>query len=249
MGNGIYIALSGSVAQSDALDVVANNVANAASTGFRAERMSFGQALSRARGQDSAFVGVAGTVTDTSQGTITNTGNPLDVALRGDGYFAVQTPRGERYTRAGSFHVDHSGTLVNADGYAVMSAQSRPINVPDNAKQIVVGADGAIMADGNALGTLDIKHFDQKMLAREGATMFALKAGVTPGATPATPPATAPVEPTEVVGGALEAGNFNIVRGMIDLVKISRNYESLHRMLENYKEIDSRTAQSIGGPK
>src|SRR5215510_5844300 len=101
MGSGIYIALSGAVAQSRALDIVANNVANASTTGFRAERQAFGKILGQAKSADQAFVQAAVTRRDTQTGAMRQTTNPLDLALDGDGFFAVNTPRGARYTRAG----------------------------------------------------------------------------------------------------------------------------------------------------
>ena len=113
MGNGIYVALSGAVAQANAFDVAANNVANAGTTGFRAERVRFQEALSRAQRHDAGYVEVAGTVIDPHVGAITTTGNPLDLALTADGHFVVDTPQGVRYTRAGNFRLDAAGTMVS----------------------------------------------------------------------------------------------------------------------------------------
>ncbi|HLL23801.1 MAG TPA: flagellar hook-basal body complex protein, partial [Kofleriaceae bacterium] len=106
MSSGIYIATAGAVAQSNALDATANNIANASTTGFRADRVSFKEALGAARSVDTALVDTASTRLDNEAGAIESTGNPLDVALEGDGLFAVETPNGPRYTRAGNFHLD-----------------------------------------------------------------------------------------------------------------------------------------------
>ena len=238
MGSGIYIPLSGAVAQQTALDVTANNVANASTAGFRAERVSFGTVLGRASGKDSAFVQVGGTKPDFSKGSLRETGNPLDLALAGDGFFAVDTPRGPRYTRAGDFRLDADGKLVNSDGLAARARGGGQLTVPREATDVVVGADGTITADGAEIGALELARFAPGILQREGANLFVAPAGAmtTAGQMP------------EVVAGAVEQANFSVVRGVVDLVKISRAYEALHRMIESYKQIDERTAREVGGP-
>src|SRR5215470_18684316 len=235
MANGIYVALSGAVAQSQAMDVVSNNVANASTTGYRAVRVTFGQALASAGGggPDQAFAQTTGTSTDTTQGTMIQTGNALVVALQGDGYFGVNTPGGVRYTRAGDFKIAPGGGLVTADGNAVRGANGSPILLPPDAGEITIGGDGSITAGGQNVGKLEIARFDAKTLVREGSTMFRAT----------TPPQTAGEAPT-VVSGALETANQNVVRGMVDLIRTSRTYEALHRAIETYKEIDQRTAQA-----
>ncbi len=239
MGNGIYIALSGAVAQSSALDVVANNVANAATVGFRAERMAFGKVLGRANGKDSAYVGVTTTRPDTSAGELRQTGNPLDLALSGDGFFAIDTPRGTRYTRAGDFQLDAGGRIVNPDGFTARARGGGAITVPPGAGQVTVGADGTVYADDQKIGALELARFAPGNAVHEGAAMYA-----------AAPGAQAQMGPMpQVIAGAVEQGNFNVVRGVIDLVKISRTYDALHRMIESYKQIDQRTATSVGVPR
>lgn len=246
MGSGIYIAMSGAIAQTESLDVTANNVANAGTAGFKAERITFGQALKSAGDRkDSAYVTPMATTIDPTAGVLTRTGNPLDLAISGDGYFSVQTPNGARYTRAGNFRTDAQGTLVTASGLAVRSKQSgAPITVPQNAKAVSVDANGTVRAhmdtkgaggdEGTPLGTLEIRRFARGELSQEGATLFAAKgAGVESNA--------------EVISGALEGSNFNVVRGVVDLVKISRTYEALHRMIETYREVEERTARNGAG--
>jgi flagellar basal-body rod protein FlgF len=234
MGKGIYMALSGAVAQQSALDVAANNVANAATTGFRAERVHFEEVLSRAHAKDAAFVAPASTATDETAGPITPTGNPLDLALQGDGFFAIDTPQGVRYTRAGDFRPDSRGRLVNGDGFAVRGTDGKPIAIPPDAADVQVAADGAVVADGETVGTIAIQRFPPGSLEREGAKRFAAT----------TPPVAG--EAPRVVSGAIEQGNFNVVRGVVELVRVSRLYESLHRMLEGYKQIEDRAARSLG---
>jgi len=239
MGSGIYIALSGAVAQSSALDVVANNVANASTTGFRADRLAFGKALGKASGKDQAFVQVAMTRSDSQNGTVRQTGNSLDLALSGDGFFAIDTPRGTRYTRAGDFSLDANGKIVNPDGFSARAKGGGTVNVPKDAEQVSVGADGTVFADDKKIGALELARFAPGNVVHEGGALFA-----------AAPGAQSNIgEMPQVLAGSVEQGNFNIVRGVVDMIKISRSYEALHRMIESYKTIDERTATSIGGPK
>lgn len=234
MGNGIYVAMAGAVAQSTALDVAANNIANAGTTGYRAERMKFAQVLAKAK--DQAFVRAAAGGTDTSAGQVQQTGNPLDVAIRGDGMFAVQSPRGVMYTRAGAFRVDNDHTLVNADGFAVRGTDGKPIVVPPDAKSLAIGGDGSVDADGQSIGQLEVSRFAPTQLARAGGALFtATGKPIAGGPAPDLQP------------GALEGANFNVVRGMTDLIRISRSYETLHRMIESYRDMDDRAARAIGG--
>lgn len=237
MGNGIYIALSGAKAQTTAMDVVSNNVANANTVAFRAERMSFGQALGKAQSPDAAYAQVRGGGTDTRAGAIQQTGNPLDLALVGDGHFAVKTPRGVRYTRAGNFRIGPQGTLVTSGGLEALGRTGEPIRVPADAKSVQIGADGTVSAGEDVIGQLRISKLDASTVKREGAGLFAGNAAV------------ADAEGVKIVPGALEKSNVNVVRGMVDLVRVSRGYESMLRMIESYRQIDSRTARQLGTPK
>jgi len=237
MSDGIYIATAGAVAQSAALDVTANNVANAGTTGFRGGRVTFSEALARARSPDMALVTGGTPALDSSPGAVATTGNPLDLALDGDGYFAVDTPDGVRYTRAGAFTLDAEGTLRTATGLAVRSADGGPLQLPPEATQIVVGEDGAIATELGPVGGLALASFAPGALRHDGGNLF-----VATGAPIAGPP-------PRVVQGALEGSNVNVVRGVVDLVKVSRTYESLLRMIQGFHDVESRAARELGGPK
>jgi flagellar basal-body rod protein FlgF len=234
MASGIYTAMSGAVAQSQALDVTANNIANADTTGFRAERISFAEALSQK--PDMIHTGIAGAAPDASMGPMHDTGNPLDCALAGDGFFAVDTPHGVRYTRAGDFRLDDGGRLVTAEGFAVRAQGGGDLSVPPGTGELHIEGDGSLVADGQPVGQIQVAQFAPGSLSREGKNLFVASRGPQGGG-----------EPPEVLSGTLEGGNFEVVRGVIDLVKISRTYEALHRMVETYKQIDERTAREIGG--
>ena len=228
MSSGIYVATAGAVAQSNALDATANNIANASTAGFHGDRVTFREALTAARSPDVASVGAGTARIDSQAGALTQTENPLDLALEGDGYFGVATPNGPRYTRAGNFQLDQARNLVTADGFQVRGAGGAPINVP---------ADGTVSAGGTEIGKLELVRFAPGQLKREGGTLFSATGR------PLT------TDQPKVRSGMLEASNVNVVRGVVDLVKVSRTYESLMRMIQNYHDIESRAARELGAPK
>lgn len=237
MSSGIYIATAGAIAQSNALDATANNIANATTAGFHGDRVTFREALTAARSPDLASVGTGTARVDAQAGALSQTDNPLDLALEGDGYFAVQTERGPRYTRAGNFRLDDTRQLVTADGHPVRGEGGATITIPEDAQRISVSADGEVFADDDSIGKLELVRFAHAQLRREGATLFSAKGEPEAG------------EPPRVRAGMLEASNVNVVRGVVDLVKVSRTYESLMRVIQSYHDVESRAARELGGPK
>ena len=237
MSSGIYVATAGAVAQSNALDATANNIANASTAGFHGERVTFREALTQARSPDIASVGAGTSRVDNQPGAISQTGNPLDVALEGDGYFGVQTPNGTRYTRAGNFQLNQAGNLVTADGNALRGQGGAPISVPPDTTDIAIAADGTVSAGGNEVGKLELVRFTPNQMKREGDTLFSATGRPAAG------------NPPTVRAGMLESSNVNVVRGVVDLVKVSRTYDSLMRMIQNYHDIEGRAARELGAPK
>lgn len=238
MGSGIYIATSGAVAQDRALDVAANNIANASTSGYKAGRATFGQELARTRSNDAAFAGVAEIATDNTAGPVRATDNPLDVAIQGEGYFAVNTPGGVRYTRAGDFRLDAQGRLVTSTGLAARGAGGAEIRIPPESGEVSIEGDGRVMAGADQVGQLELARFAPASLRREGDNLYAASGAPLAGGPPAT-----------LLSGALEGANVNVVRGMVDLVKISRTYDSLMKMIQGYRDIDSAAARGLGKPK
>lgn len=237
MSNGIYAATAGAVAQSAALDTTANNIANASTTGFHGDRVTFREALAAARSPDLANVGTATTRVDSQTGALQETQNPLDLALDGDGYFAITTPAGPRYTRAGNFQLDAARNLVTAEGNQVRGDGGAPINVPAEAQVLGVAPDGTVSADGVAIGKLELARFAPAQLRREGGSVFSATGRPLAG------------DPPKIRSGMLESSNVNVVRGVVDLVKVSRTYESLMRMIQGYHDVESRAARELGTPK
>jgi flagellar basal-body rod protein FlgF len=236
MSSGIYVATAGAVAQSQALDATANNIANASTAGFHGDRVTFKEQLGVARSADVAMVSPGTTRVDAQAGALTQTDNPLDLALDGDGYFTVQTANGPRYTRAGNFQIDEQRNLVTADGYQVLG-EGGPISLPPGASTVAVDTDGTVSADGAAVGKLELARFAPNQMKREGGSLFSATGGKLTGDAP------------KVRSGMLEASNVNIVRGVVDLVKVSRTYESLMRVIQGYHDVESRAARDLGSPK
>jgi len=246
VSDGIWVALSGAVAQERALSVTANNVANASTTGFRGDRVSFRETLSQAgvdgpAPQTLRFVSTSRVDYDESAGALRETGNPLDVALEGDGWFAIRTPEGERYTRAGSFTTDGQGVLRTPDGHAVLGRPEREgdpapeIVLPQTEAEVTVASDGTIRSGEQAVGQLWLVRFAEGALTKEGHTRF-----------------TANGQPQDaydgnaVRQGMLEQANVNAVAGMHELITVSRSFEAFQKVIDTFQQLDERTARELG---
>jgi flagellar basal-body rod protein FlgF len=248
MADGIYTALTGAIAQQQTLDVIANNVANVNTTGYRADRAAFAEFLAGAQkdtpilsatGKQAPrvdhFVQIDAVTRDQAGGVLKLTGNPLDMALSGDGYFAVQTPGGERLTRAGNFMLRANNVLTTSDGHEVLGENGRPITLP-SAKNIQVSADGVIQADGQMAGKLKLlRAQDPAALEKESAVLFKPVEG-----------AQLDVAKVTVTQGHLESSNVNAVAGINELITVNRSFDALQRVIETFQKIDDRTARDLG---
>lgn len=242
MSDGIWSAVSGAVAQERALDVVANNVANANTTGFRGDRVAFQEALGNAGGRagqppSMRFVAVSRVSAREDAGPLRQTGAPLDLALQGRGFFAVATPAGERYTRAGSFVAGANGQLQTQEGHAVVAAggPDARIMIPTGTTEVSVAADGTVTADGNEIGKISIVRFDSMdQLSKEGRTLFNAVG---------TPPT--PDDETLVTQGFLEGSNVSAVEGINELITVSRSFEAFQKVIQTFRDLDQRTAREV----
>jgi flagellar basal-body rod protein FlgF len=173
-----YIVLSRLSAQLRATQVLANNIANADTPAYRAERPIFTTYLNPLRG-DVGNAGIAYSVDratwrDLQQGPLSPTGNPLDVALRGEGYFVVDTPQGDRYTRAGRFTLDPAGRLTDSDGNAVLNTRGAPIAFAAGDSRIEIQGDGTVRSENGVVGQLRVVRFaNPQQLRAEGARLYA----------------------------------------------------------------------------
>ena len=210
------------------VDVIANNLANANTTGFKRD---FGHILENKIGSEAA------TQVDLTPGQIISTGNELDAALNGAGFFVVDTPNGQRYTRSGNFAVNDAGELVTKEGLKVMSTSNSSITVGEGKVEIRDG--GVITVDGNEVGTLKVVNFsDAKNLQKEGLSRFLWK-GAPGGVQTVTDP--------PVKGGYLERSNVNAIDEMVHLMSAYREFESVQRALKTLMtEMDGKLIQELG---
>src|SRR5271155_1929739 len=213
MDSGYYAAFAGLVARTQALDTAASNHANAQTAGYRAEREYFRSVLldpldgdSQLGGTVNNFGVLGGDHLDMGQGVLTATGNPLDLAIEGQGFFAVETPNGVRYTRDGSFHRTRDGRLVTAAGEPVLSSLKQPVPVPPG--EVAVGADGALSVAGGTVANVGVFTFPAgTQLVPEGKNRYVAPAKAQPVlATTAS-----------IHQGALEAANQDVIQGSLDL--------------------------------
>lgn len=215
MDNAIYAALTRQAGLMREMRAVANNMANGSTTGFRREGVVFSEhmtALDRQRGTLS-MANAQGREVDLTPGALAQTGGKLDLALEREGFFMVQTPQGNRLTRAGAFMMSPEGELVNGDGHRVLDEGQAPIALPPGARGIAVGADGTISADGQPVGRVGVfDQPDRALLRHEGGTLFSAE-----GAEPA---------PEAVVRqGFLEESNVNPVLEIARMIEVQRAYE------------------------
>lgn len=236
MENAAYIALSRQQALRTEMDIVANNIANVNTPGYRAEKMVFNEYLERTRpGERLSFVEDVGLARDLSEGPISQTGNPLDVALSGPGFFALNTDLGERYTRNGRFGLNAQGELVATDGHRVQGVGGGPIVVPGEGGPVSIAGDGTVSNGEGVLGRLRIVGFeDERDMRRAAGGLFA---------TDQVPEENAPAT---VVQGALEGSNVEAVIEITRMMEVLRRYQSVQRMLQNDHERQQRAIRNLG---
>jgi len=236
------VLLSNQQALQRSLDVVANNVANSSTSGFKRIGIEFDTFVSKpAAGQALNFVVDRATYRDTATGPIETTNNSLDLAIEGSGYFQVQTPEGVRYTRGGSFEIDNQGQLVTQSGQPVLSDNGQPLTIPDTTTQLNISGDGFITArtDNGAnlsqLGKIGVVKFeDEQQVLPQGSGLYA------------TSQVAAPAIDSQVVQGALEQSNVKPVVEMTQMIQIMRAYEQTANLIsqENTRLSDAITRLS-----
>lgn len=241
MENVPLIGLSRQIALQRQIDVVANNLANMNTTGFKAEQLLFEEYLMpvardrdfQSLDQQLSFTDDWGTVHDLSPGSIVDTGSPLDVALRGEGFLVVQTPAGERYTKAGSLGIARDGTLVDPGGNPIIGS-SGPIQFQATETDIEIADDGTVSSSAGLKGTLRIVEFaDGQLVERFGDNLWS-------GANPQ------PAVATTVVQGAIEKSNVTGVAQMSQMLEIQRAYESVSNLLQKHDEQRRSAIQKLG---
>ncbi len=241
MDNTIYVGLSYQMALRRNLDIVANNVANLNTTAFKAESALFRQFPQNTPGAGPGQPGLSlvqdfGVARDLSEGELTVTGNPLDVGIRGPGFFTVEGPGGvPRYTRNGHFQLDDQGQLVTGSGYPILDPSGRPIRVGTGEQEITFATDGTISTANGVVGRLALVTFDdEQAMQRLGDGLLA------------TDQAPVPATEAEVHQGMLERSNVKAIVEMTKMIDILRSYQSTNRLMQDYQDLQRRAVQRLG---
>ncbi|HXH73721.1 MAG TPA: flagellar hook-basal body protein [Bacteriovoracaceae bacterium] len=275
----IWVPLSGQVAQQRKVETIANNVANANTVGFKKDQLVFKEHLTaltkgvddidiprgefspadfyHSQGAENAMVGVDGSFTIYEQGQLQPTHNPLDVALKGDGFIEVLTPTGVRFTRKGNFSLNKDSELVTDQGFKVLSALNMPdeklrdpasagnvpkpedrvLKIPTNSP-ITFSVEGDIFSKDGVIGKLSIVEFqDKHALRKEGNSLWI---------TPDENNIVRNDVKTTVNQGFLEGSNVNAIEEMSELIKAHRHFESIQKAINAYDSISGKAANEIG---
>ncbi|HEY4014495.1 MAG TPA: flagellar hook basal-body protein [Polyangiaceae bacterium] len=238
MSDGIYVALSGAIAQSTSLDTTAANLANAGTDGYQRNRPVFREELMRAGNGEpgSRYTSVASTQLDTTRGALRPTGNALDFAMPEGTYLSVSTARGERYTRAASLSVGRDGTLQTSHGDPVVADDDKPIKIDGNPSALRIDDSGQLWQDGDVRARVKLVSFSQPQnLAHDQGPLL-----MTSAASGAATPSKATVQV-----GQVEESNANVVGAMTDLVTASRTFEAFQRIIDTFRDADRKVVTTV----
>ncbi len=241
MDNGLYIALQAQRVLQQRLEAAANNLANVSTNGFKAdfvlqETVAARPARDAEKPNDLRFARDIGTARSFAQGPLQSTGNPLDLAIRGDGFFVVQGPDGPLYTRDGAFTLDADGRLAASDGAPVLNANDQPIVFDPRGERPEIGADGTIRVAGAEVGRIGLVSFENPaLLSKVGDNRFAAAEGQAPLGFDG-----------QLQQGAIERANVNPVTQLTELLEITRAYESAARIVRQGDELRQRAVDRLG---
>jgi len=245
MIRGLYAGASGMVAEAIRTDVIANNLANVNTAGYKKDipvNKEFANVLiTRINdGRNSAGIGsvgsgvmIDGVATIQSGGVMRSTGNDFDLAIAGKGFFTVETPQGVRYTRNGTFARNTQGELITQDGYRVLG-QNGPLRIKGG--KMVVNDDGRVLVDNAPIGKLQLVEFDnEKQLIKEGASLFA-----------PLPGQNGKLATGGVRQGILEMSNVNVIGEMVNLISSYRTYEINGKVVQSHDQLMGKAANEVG---
>lgn len=232
MDNASYVSLSRQAGLMRELNIIANNIANLNTTGFRRESVLFAEHVDRLEQGDPALsiATMDRRYIDFSEGEIRTTNSKFDFAIQGEGFFLIETEEGPRLSRAGSFSLNANGELVNADGRRVLDEGGGALVIPPDAMDVTVSSDGAISVDGQPVGRLGVVTADPAGLVREGNNLFRAEQGYQPA------------DGAKVIQSALEGANVSAVTEIAHLIEVQRTYEAGQKFLE---QDDSRIRSAI----
>jgi flagellar basal-body rod protein FlgF len=234
------LAASGLRARMQSLDLVANNIANASTGGYKGDSEFYSLFASEAASADaldppSTAPMIERQWTDFSQGLLQPTNNPLDFGISGKGFFVVQSPSGPLYTRNGSFHVATDGTLVTADGYSLLGQTGQPLTA-DIKQPVEVSLDGGIRQNGQLLGQLQLVDFpDPTVLAKQANNYFHNTSG--------QPPVDS--TDTQIYQGKIETSNVSAAQGAVRLVTVMRQFEMMQKAITIASEMSNKAISEV----
>ncbi len=262
----LWVPLSGAIAQQAQIDTLANNVANANTPGFKEDSLIFKEHLTalekghdqidlpenkefapedfyHSYGAENSFVKIDGTYTNFTQGTLAPTNGPLDVAIKGNGFFSVLAPNGVRYTRKGSFSLAKDGTLVTDQGFPVLAKGDSSLNPKNNLIKfssldgpIKINHQGEIFMGNVKTGDLGVVEFkDPKALLKEGSSLYINR----------TQENISTQSNSVVHQGFQEESNVNVINEMTKLIKANRNFESIQRAIKTYDNMASKANNEL----
>ena len=257
MSGSIYMAASGALAYQHRTEILSNNIANANTVGFKQDKTQFqayyASALENSNPQTAASTNASQAAdfwfeltshTDHSSGPLRKTGNRFDLAIKGNGFFCVETPEGIQYTRRGNFGIDVNGNLVTREGWPVLGeggeiyVESQADFTDKDGHEIIVHGDGSVEVDGNTVGKLRIVDFpDPQLLIKAGNTNFVVG-----------PSNTAESEAADyrISQGMIELSNVDAVRMMTELIETLRGFESYQKVIRSIDEINSLSIKEVG---
>lgn len=217
------------------MGVVANNIANASTTGFRREGVVFSEFVA-ALDQDPSLsmAHASGRHVDLSQSTLSQTGGSFDFAIQGEGFFLIETPDGERLSRAGSFTPSAEGELVTADGYRLLDAGGAPIFIPPDAAAVTLASDGTLSANGQPIAQIGLwQPADPLALRHQSGTLFSASE-------------VEPAESATVLQGMLEDSNVEPVSEIARMIEVQRSYELGQKFLDAEDQRVRGVIQTLG---
>lgn len=236
MENSIYVGLSRQVALQRQMELIANNIANMSTPGYRGQNMVFSEYIEDLKGNPDplSMVNVYGQYQVTEAGPLKHTGNRLDVAIQGEGYFGIQTNDGIMYTRAGNFQVNANGDLVDGRGRFVAGVGGGIITIPPGTTAIEISEDGFITTPEGQVGQLMVVEFENvQMLEAQGNGLYKTDAPANPAIA------------SRVMQGMLEGSNVNPITEMTRMIDVSRAHESNFRLIHAEHERQRAMIQKL----
>jgi flagellar basal-body rod protein FlgF len=234
------IAASGMRARIESLDLLANNIANSSTGGYKGDSEFYSLFTSEAATEDATepvttLPMVQSRYTDFSQGLLQPTGNPLDFGLSGKGFFTIKGPSGNLYTRNGSFQVSTSGAVVTPEGYPLLLQDGQPIQA-NPAQPVEVSTDGSVRQQGQVLGQLQLVSFkDASVLDKQGNNYFVNTSGEAPE----------DASGVEVQQGRLEASNVNPAQAAVRLISVMRQFEMMQKAISIAGEMGRKSIEEV----